>query len=186
MTDDVKADPTAGAATTRRSRAEQAAATRRAVLDAARVAVRRERGYTATTVGADRRPGAGFAVDTVYASVGRKPALLRELVETAISGTDEAVPAEQRDYVQRYTAADTAREKMTIYAEAITAIQIGWPRFSVRCGTPRSTTTTARRCGRRSATAGPGTCCCWPPTARRRATCAKTSTDARSPTSSGA
>ena len=50
-------------------------------------------------------------MDTIYASVGRKPALLRELVETAISGSDEAVPAEQRDYVQRIHGADTAREK---------------------------------------------------------------------------
>src|SRR4249920_1520833 len=65
-------------------RAEQAARTRRAVLDAAR-ALFSEQGYASTTVGqiAGR---AGVAVDTLYTSVGRKPALLRELVETAISG----------------------------------------------------------------------------------------------------
>jgi AcrR family transcriptional regulator len=82
-----------------------------------------EQGYAQTTVGqiAER---AGVAVDTIYTSVGRKPAVLRELVETAISGTDQAVPAEQRAYVQRIHGADTAREKLTIYAEAITAIQI--------------------------------------------------------------
>ena len=45
-----------------------------------------------------------MSLDTIYATVGRKPALLRELVETAISGTDQPVPAEQRDYVIRIGA----------------------------------------------------------------------------------
>ena len=49
--------------------------------------------------------------------------MLRELVETAISGTEQAVPAEQRDYVARIRAADTAIGKITTYAFAITAIQ---------------------------------------------------------------
>lgn len=39
---------------------------------------------------------AGVSVDTVYASVGRKPALLKELVETSLSGTEVAVPAHER------------------------------------------------------------------------------------------
>ena len=33
---------------------------------------------------------AGVALDTVYGSVGRKPELARLLIETAISGTDQA------------------------------------------------------------------------------------------------
>ncbi|MDQ4092565.1 MAG: TetR/AcrR family transcriptional regulator, partial [Actinomycetota bacterium] len=43
------------------------------------------RGYAATTVGqiAER---AGVAVDTLYATGGRKPVLLREVFETALSG----------------------------------------------------------------------------------------------------
>jgi len=64
------------------------------------------------------------APDTIYTTVGRKPALLRELVETAISGTDQAVPAEQREYVMQINGADTALAKITIYAQAITAIQL--------------------------------------------------------------
>jgi AcrR family transcriptional regulator len=80
-----------------------------------------EKGYVATTV-AQIAGRARVSVDTVYATVGRKPALLRELVETAISGTDRAVPALQRDYVTRMRAAGTAREAITIYADAITAI----------------------------------------------------------------
>jgi AcrR family transcriptional regulator len=102
-------------------RAEQAAATRAAVLAAARELFLTN-GYHATTI-ADIAERARVSFDTIYATVGRKPALLRELVETAISGTEQAVPAEQRDYVLRIGAARTAPAKITIYAQAITAIQ---------------------------------------------------------------
>lgn len=101
-------------------RAEQAALTRRSVLEAAR-AVFGDKGYGPATV-AEIAARAGVAVDTVYASVGRKPALLRELVETALSGTDAAVPAHQREYVTRLRAAAGAAEKLAIYAAAVTAI----------------------------------------------------------------
>ena len=102
-------------------RVEQAAATRRAILAAARELFVNA-GYGATTV-AQIATQATVSVDTVYAAVGRKPALLRELVETSISGSDQAIPGEQRDYVDRMRAASTAREKLIIYADAITGIQ---------------------------------------------------------------
>ena len=102
-------------------RAEQAIATRRAVLDAARELFI-EHGYAATTV-ADIARRARVAVDTVYAAVGRKPALLREVLETAISGSDQAVPAEQRDYVARIRAAKGARKKIEAYVAALVEIQ---------------------------------------------------------------
>ncbi len=102
-------------------RSEQAAATRREVLDAARELFVAN-GYSATTV-AEIAQRARVSLDTVYATVGRKPAILRELAETAISGTGHAVPAEQRDYVLRIGNAPTARDKITIYARAITQIQ---------------------------------------------------------------
>lgn len=101
-------------------RAEQAAATRRAVLDAARELFV-TRGYLATTV-AEIAERAGVAVDTIYATVGRKPTLIREVVETSISGQDRAVPAAERDYVKAMLAAPTAREKLAIYAAAIAVI----------------------------------------------------------------
>ena len=103
-------------------RAEQAAATRRAVLSAARELFT-EHGYAATSISAIAAR-AGVAVDTVYAAAGRKPALLRELVETSLSGTDQAVPAEQRDYVVRLRAASSAREKIGIYAAAVSEIGV--------------------------------------------------------------
>jgi AcrR family transcriptional regulator len=101
-------------------RRQAAARTRMAILDAARELFT-ERGYTATpmTAIAER---AGVALDTVYASVGRKPELARLLIETAISGTDQAIPAEQRDYVRAVQAAPDAETKIALYAAAITAI----------------------------------------------------------------
>jgi AcrR family transcriptional regulator len=102
-------------------RAEQAAATRGDILKAARELFV-SRGYAATTI-AEIARSAQVAVDTVYATVGRKPALLREVLETAISGTDQAVPASDRDYVARIRSADTAGEKLTLYANAIVQIQ---------------------------------------------------------------
>jgi AcrR family transcriptional regulator len=101
-------------------RRQAAARTRTAILDAARDLFT-ERGYTATpmTAIAER---AGVALDTVYASVGRKPELARLLIETAISGTDQAIPAEQRDYVRAVQAAPDAQTKIALYATAVTAI----------------------------------------------------------------
>ena len=101
-------------------RRQAAARTREAILDAARQLFT-ERGYAATpmTAIADR---AGVALDSIYASVGRKPELARLLVETAISGTDQAIPAEQRDYVRAIQAAPDAGTKIAIYAAAVAAI----------------------------------------------------------------
>jgi AcrR family transcriptional regulator len=101
-------------------RAEQAARTRRSILDAGRDLFTLQ-GYAATSI-AEIAQHAGVAIDTIYATVGRKPDLMRELVESAISGTDYPVPAEERDYVQRTIAAATAREKFATYAEGIIAI----------------------------------------------------------------
>jgi AcrR family transcriptional regulator len=104
-------------ATGRRQSADR---TRAAILDAARELFT-ERGYAATPMTAIAGR-AGVALDTVYAAAGRKPELARLLIETAISGTDQAIPAEQRDYVQAIRAAPDAGTKIARYAAAITAI----------------------------------------------------------------
>ncbi len=121
MSENVKRQPAGRRGYNSPRRVEQAAATRRAVLSSARDLFI-TRGYVPTTI-ADIARRARVSPDTVYATVGRKPVVLRELVETAISGTGQAVPARHRDYVTRIGAAGTAREKITIYARAITEIQ---------------------------------------------------------------
>ena len=104
-------------ATTRRA---QSAETRQRIVDTAR-ALLLERGYRATTVAAVAN-GAGVSIDTVYELVGRKPMLLREVIEQAISGTDRAVVAEERDYVQAMQAEPDPARKLELYAAAMRAI----------------------------------------------------------------
>ena len=101
-------------------RREAAARTRTAILDAA-LHLFTGQGYAATSMTAIAER-AGVALDTVYASVGRKPQLARLLIETAISGTSEAIPAGERDYVQAIQAAPDAETKIVIYASAMRVI----------------------------------------------------------------
>jgi len=98
-------------------REEQAASTRRAVLRAARDLFV-TRGYPETTV-ADVARRAKVSVDTLYASVGRKPQLLLAVHDTALSSADEPVAPEQRDYVAAIRAAKGAHAKLTTYAKAL-------------------------------------------------------------------
>jgi len=105
-------------ATKRRVRSAE---TRRRILDAARDLLL-DGGYRATTIAAIAAR-AEVNVDTVYELVGRKPVILRELIEQAISGTDRAVGAEERDYVKAMLATRDPIEKLTIYARAMRDIQ---------------------------------------------------------------
>jgi AcrR family transcriptional regulator len=98
-------------------REEQAAATRRAVLRAARDLFT-TRGYPDTTV-AEVARRAKVSVDTLYASVGRKPQLLLAVHDMVLGSADEPIPAEQRDYVAAMRAAEGARAKLATYAEAM-------------------------------------------------------------------
>lgn len=94
--------------------------TRRDILAAA-TQLFTERGYVATTM-ADVAVAAGVALDTIYAVVGRKPTLFRLLIETAISGTDEPVAAEERDYVTAIRAEPDAGRKLEVYAQAVRTV----------------------------------------------------------------
>lgn len=98
----------------RRQRAEQ---TRARILGAA-AELFLAQGYVATTA-RQIAARAGVSVDTVYASAGRKPQLMRELVEEAISGTSTPVPAQERDYVREIREAPTAGAKISRYAAAL-------------------------------------------------------------------
>jgi AcrR family transcriptional regulator len=103
------------------SRQESARATRGRILNEARHLFLKH-GYSAATM-ADIAKAANVVIDTVYAAVGRKPALFRLLVETAISGEDEAVEAEQRDYVRAIRDEPDPERKLRIYASALCRIQ---------------------------------------------------------------
>lgn len=101
-------------------RAAHAESTRHRLLSAAWTLFTQQ-GYAATTVSQVAR-SAGTSVDTLYASIGRKPVLMRAVVESAISGSDQAIPALQREYVQRVRAAPDAATKLELYAAAIAAM----------------------------------------------------------------
>lgn len=102
---------------TRRAASDE---TRRRILGTARELLI-ERGYRATTVAAISA-GAGVNPDTVYELVGRKPRIVRELVEQALSGTDHAVPAADRTYVSEIRAEPDPMGKIRIYAAATVAM----------------------------------------------------------------
>jgi AcrR family transcriptional regulator len=103
------------------SREAQSEETRQRILDAGRELMV-ERGYRPTTVAAIATR-AGVHVDTVYQLVGRKPVLLRELIEQALSGTDAPVAAEDRGYVRAIGAEPDPARKLAIYARAVREIQ---------------------------------------------------------------
>lgn len=103
------------------ARNAQSDLTRQQILDGARTLFVTN-GYRATKVTEIARD-AGVHVDTLYALVGRKPEILRELIELAISGTDHPLAPEEREYVQRMQAEPDPARKLGIYAAAMGAIQ---------------------------------------------------------------
>lgn len=122
----VSANSTAGSPRQRRSydatgRQRAAELTRARIIDSARHCFLAA-GYSAATI-ADIADRAGVSPDTVYTAVGTKPALFRELIETALSGTDQPVDGRDRDYAVRMRAEPDARSKLAIYAAAVTQIQ---------------------------------------------------------------
>lgn len=101
-------------------RRAQSEATRERILETARALVI-ERGYRGATL-AELARRASVHVDTVYELVGRKPLILRELVERAISGTDRPLDPLERDYVQQMRAEPDAGRKLDLYAGAMRRI----------------------------------------------------------------
>ena len=119
MEPDVKPSPAKRRYDATRRRAA-AAETRRTIVAAARQLFL-ERGYAATTMPAIAA-AAEVALDTVYTTVGPKPALFRHLIELALSGGDQPVPAEARDYVQAIRAEPDPRRKLAQYVRAVCEI----------------------------------------------------------------
>jgi AcrR family transcriptional regulator len=103
-----------------KGRRAQSAATRQRIVDSARELIL-ERGYRATTV-AQLAALAGVNVDTVYELVGRKPMVLRELIEQALSGTNRAVVAKERPGIAAVRAEPDPVVKLALYARTIREI----------------------------------------------------------------
>ena len=103
------------------TRQPQSANTRQRIIDAARSSIL-ENGYRATTIAAIAAK-AGVNTDSVYALVGRKPMVLRELIEQAISGTDHAVAAEERERIKAVVAEPDPAKKLALYARVVCEAQ---------------------------------------------------------------
>jgi AcrR family transcriptional regulator len=101
----------------------QAAAlqTRVAIATAAR-ALFLERGYTATTMAAIAS-AAGVSHETVYATLGPKPAVFRHLIETALSGAEQPIPPLERDYAREVLSEQEPGRLIDIYARAMRLTQ---------------------------------------------------------------
>jgi len=98
----------------------QSAASRQRIVDEARKLFLVE-GYRTTTI-ADIASAAGVNPDTVYRLVGRKPMVLHELIEQALSGTDHAVAGADRSYVRAMATEPDPVVKLEIYAAAVREI----------------------------------------------------------------
>src|SRR3954452_479410 len=102
-------------------RAQQAAATRQLVLDAA-TSLFVERGYAATSIDliADT---AGVGRSTVFSAAGGKPWLLKTAYDRAIVGDDEQVPMVQRPQIQRLFAMTDSAQIVEGYVAALSDAQ---------------------------------------------------------------
>jgi AcrR family transcriptional regulator len=94
-------------------RREQAADTRRRVLDAA-ARLLAEHGYTGTTIAAVARE-AGVSAETVYAAFRNKRTLVGELVRVSVRGDGEA-PAAQQAGARAVAAAPDQAERLRLFA----------------------------------------------------------------------
>ncbi|HEV2218894.1 MAG TPA: TetR/AcrR family transcriptional regulator [Candidatus Dormibacteraeota bacterium] len=98
----------------RRASAQQ---TRRRIITVAR-RLFLKRGYAATTMAAIAE-AANVSIETIYLSVGGKPSLVRFLVETALSGADEPVPALEREGVKEIRAEPDPHRKLQMFGRMV-------------------------------------------------------------------
>lgn len=120
MDEEVKAEPVKRHYDASRRR-EAAAQTQRAIVGAAR-RLFCESGYAGTTMAAIAKE-AGVSHETVYASFGPKPTLFRHLVEIALSGTDEPVPALERDIVRQARAESDPSKFLDMFAHYVRSLE---------------------------------------------------------------
>ncbi len=102
-------------------RAAAAERTRAAIIESARELLLRD-GYDRTSVSAIAER-ARVSVDTIYAAVGGKPLLVRAVVDDVLGEGRGEVPAERRGYVEAVRGAQSARDKLAVYAQALGRLQ---------------------------------------------------------------
>jgi AcrR family transcriptional regulator len=95
--------------------------TRNRMARAARAAFLRN-GYAATRM-AEIAEAAGVSLETLYAAFGPKPKLVRHLVEVALSGEDEPVPALERAWVREVQAEPDLGRKVEMFAAGVRRLQ---------------------------------------------------------------
>jgi AcrR family transcriptional regulator len=101
-------------------REQQAAATRRAVLDAA-ATLFRERGYGATTI-EQIAARAGVSKPTVFTAVGNKQTLLSAVRDVAIAGDDDPISVRQRPAAAAIADAPDQQRAAEFIAAHLTAV----------------------------------------------------------------
>ena len=104
------------------SRRQAAALETRGAIVAAARELFVENGYGGTSMAAIAA-AAGISHETVYAAFGPKPALFRHLVETALSGTDEPVPALERESTRAMQAEPDPTRMLQMYAHVVRLLQ---------------------------------------------------------------
>lgn len=103
-------------------RAQQAQQTRQAVLGAAR-ALFVERGWAGTGM-RDVAAAAGVSVETIYAGIGSKPAVLAAALDGAVVGDDDPVPLHERPAFRAMGEGATLAERARAAADLITDIHV--------------------------------------------------------------
>jgi AcrR family transcriptional regulator len=98
----------------------QAGQTRTRVLDAARVLFA-EQGYPRTSVDAIAT-AAGVSPDTVYAAFGSKREVLKQLMDRAVAGDDEAMPILGQAGPQSVLREPDQRRMLARFADGVTDI----------------------------------------------------------------
>jgi AcrR family transcriptional regulator len=100
------------------SRRQAAATQTRHAIAAAARELFLARGYAGATIAAIA-DAAGVSHETVYATFGPKPMLFRHLVEIALSGTDEPIPALERDIVRQVRAEPDPRRIIDLFTHTV-------------------------------------------------------------------
>jgi AcrR family transcriptional regulator len=79
-------------------------------------------GYAAARM-AEIADAAGVSLETLYTAFGPKPRLVRHLVEVALSGADEPVPALERAWVREIQAEPDPGRKVQMFAAGVRRLQ---------------------------------------------------------------